>query len=200
MNSIAESKGFEIRGYWIPPFKLLPGKLIRIYIPNFSRLNEPLGFDLALELVDIFAKRNAVSGLDIEHPITYAKNYQYTFLKDYIFPITIKNYLVKKLKVDIKQANSILSYLLISPSQKLNITGYAEKKIATILGLFTRNQAVIFDYYGMSFLDMEQIGIALKQEIDKGKCAIGFDNLQYIEETEPYENFERIILSEATSR
>ena len=183
-----------MRGYYVPPFEVKPRKLIRIYIPNFSRINEPLGFDLALELIDLFSKKKAVSGLDVSLPIPYAKNYQQSFWEKNILIRNAKRYLIKKFSIIPLEADYILLRLGIESNESMSRLGFGKRKALTIKGLVTCNEAVTFDYYGISFDSIDKINYVIKQELDNRKSFIGFDNLQYMGETEPYDCFERIIV------
>lgn len=200
MNPIIENKGFEIRGHWIPPFKLGSGKLIRIYIPNFSMSNQLLGFDLAQELAEIFMNSRPEKGLAVKGQVPYARDYSQNLFAEKIFPLTVAKYLTGKLKVEKDKAKCILAQLGISECQHINETGFTDRKCLTISGLFYSNYALLFDYYGSDAMSMRLIDKLIKSELDKGKCAVGFDNLQYMEDKEPFENVERVIIKAADTK
>ncbi|HEX8425732.1 hypothetical protein [Hymenobacter sp.] len=196
MENIIINKGFVIRGYYVPPFNLVPGKLIRIYIPNFSLLGETLGYDLALEIIRLFSKSQEWEGIKILLPIPYAKNYNQNFWERNIIHQTAGRYLVKKFGATYNQVNDILDKFEVRTNECLSRMKFSDRKLLTIEGLFIRNRLLTFDYYGVSPVGVDKINYVIKQALDKGKCAIGLDNLQFIEEVEPYDNIERIIVSQ----
>ncbi|MDO1452016.1 hypothetical protein Q0590_37450 [Rhodocytophaga aerolata] len=194
-----ESQGFIIRGYLIPPFELKSGKLIRIYIPNFSENNEILGVDLATELIEVFKQSRPEKGLIVKESLPYAKNYAQNRLAEKLFPLSVQKYLTTNLKVPKEEAESIISELGIEPSRRLDKISFTERKYLTISGLYSSNEAIMFDYYGVDAMNIELVNRLIKSKVSKGKCAIGFDNLQYMETNEPFENVERLIIKKATN-
>ncbi len=55
---IFHNKPFELQRMKIPEFELRKGEMVRIYVPNFSKENEPLGGDFAHQLAEVFQKLN----------------------------------------------------------------------------------------------------------------------------------------------
>jgi hypothetical protein len=56
-----------------------------MYIPNFSESNEPLGFDLALELIEIFSQSRPEKGLVVKQAIPYARHYSQNLFSEKFF-------------------------------------------------------------------------------------------------------------------
>lgn len=189
------SQGFTIRGYYVPPFEAEAGKLVRIYIPNFSVTNEKLGFDFSLELCELLYKNKVVVGLNITTSVLYAKNHQHNFWERNFSIKTTKQYLTKKLGVTSGQADDILAELGMSATERMDCLKWSKRKALTMKALLVYNSIISFDYYGISADSIDWVNDVIKHELDKGKCLIGFDNLQYMEEQEPYDSFERVVVT-----
>ena len=198
MNKLVINEGCTIHGCYIPPFELVPGKLIRIYAPNFSPANEPLGFQFASELVELFSRNKKTKGLKVALSIPYAKNYRQKFWDRNIKIETSRMYLTNKFKSTPTQADEIIHELELDANIPFSRIELTERtfltKLLTIKGLFIKNEALSFDYYGIGPSGEDKMNRIIKQELGKGRCAIGFDNLQFLEEAEPYDCFERIIV------
>ncbi|PJJ60018.1 hypothetical protein [Hymenobacter chitinivorans] len=194
MQHLVHNTGIVVSGFRLPPFKLTPGKCIRIYVPNFSVLNEPLGADLALELIALLRGQRAGAGLALADPLPYARNFPLTFWESLLFPISLRTYLHRKCQVSYPQADEVLRRLSIPPAGRWGSIGLGRQRMAVTLALLARHEAVVFDYYGLSPVSTEQLNVLITQELAQGKCLIGFDNAQYMEPTEPDAGFERIVL------
>jgi hypothetical protein len=96
-----------------------------------------------------------------------------------------------------EEAKTILLNLGIESTRRLDRLSFSERKYLTISGLFCIHNALLFDYFGIDAMNLGLIDTLIKAEIDKGKCAIGFDNLQYMDTFEPFENIERMIINKA---
>ncbi|QNE40019.1 hypothetical protein F1C16_10840 [Hymenobacter sp. NBH84] len=154
-----------------------------------------MGFDLALELVDLLSKNKVVAGLSISVPVPHAKNYQQNFLERNISIKTAKQYLLKKFNIVSSRADNILDDLGISANERISWLKWSKRKALTIKGLLANNNIISFDYYGISADSIDWINDIIQHELNKEKCFIGFNNLQYMEEQEPYDNFERIVVA-----
>jgi hypothetical protein len=175
---------------------LKSGKLIRIYIPNFSVGNQPLGFDLTVELIKIFSQSRPEKELIVNETIPYARHYSQNLLFEKLFPLTVEKYLTQKLNVEKEKAKAMLADLGIEATRQLNRISCTENKYLTIRGLFCTKKALLVDYYGLDAMSIGLIDGLIKTELGKGNCAIGFDNLQYMEQSEPFENVERLIIKQ----
>lgn len=182
-KSIFHSKSFEINGIQIPEFELKSGSLIRIYIPNFNN-DEPLGFDLTIELIKRFQNQK------IDLP--WAKNHQQNYLSAFFNPLTVKKYLMNKMKINKVNSEKIIHELKLAPNEKYEHLSFNNKKALIIKACFEKNESIILDYYGVSAMGIAVLEKIVNTEINKGKSAIAFDNLQFAHENEPFENIKPI--------
>ena len=160
------------------------GSLVRIYLPNFNRENVPLGFDLAIELMNRFQQLNS--------DLAWAKNYRQNMIKEFFSPLTVKKYLAKNMQIEADGAREIADELGVELDEKIERIGFTKRKALIIKGTFQQKDSIMLDYYGVDAQSIRFLETVINLEIEKGKCAIGFDNLQYAEKVEPFENIIRI--------
>ena len=183
-NSIFHNKEFEINGIFIPEFELNNGSLIRIYIPNFNVENLPLGFDLTIELIKRFQNQ--------KNYFPWAKNYRQNTVVEFLNPLTVNKYLINKMRIDKPNAKRIAEEIGINLNEKFEYLSFKNKKALIIKAWFEKNDSILLDYYGVDAMGIEFLEKLVNTEIEKGKSAIAFDNLQFANEKEPYENIKPI--------
>ncbi|MEM9834682.1 MAG: hypothetical protein AAF944_28930 [Bacteroidota bacterium] len=178
MDSIIfHSKEFEMRGARVPEFKLQAGNLIRIYVPNFGNEHLPLGYDLAIELAKRFQDQNT--------DILWAKNYRKSSLYEFIIPLTVKSYLLNKMKIDLATANRIVSEVGVKLSDRFERLDFTNQKALIVKANFEKSNSILLDYYRVEAMGIEFLESVVNSEIEKGKAAIAFDRLEYVVEHEP---------------
>lgn len=187
INSIFRSKRIEINGIHIPEFELKSGVLIRIYIPNFNIENLPLGFDLTEELLKRFQNQKS--------DFIRAKNYEQNTVIEFFNPLTVKKYLINKMRIDHPVAKKIVEEIGINLYDKFSHLSFNNRKALIIKACFEKNESIILDYYGVDVMGIKFLEKIVNTEINKGKSAIAFDNLQFAHEKEPYENTKPIRIS-----
>jgi len=170
-NSIFHSKGFEISGISVPEFDLRRGNLIRIYTPNFNDENQPLGFDLTIELIKYF--QNQKSNLP------WAKNYRQNTAAELLNPLTVKKYLINKMRIEKQIAKKIAEEIGIGITDKFEHLNFTNKKALIIKALFEKNECILLDYYGVDAIGIGFLEKLVNLEIEKGKSAIAFDRLEF---------------------
>lgn len=190
-KSTFHSENFEINGIQIPEFELKSGNLIRIYIPNFNNENKPLGFDLTIELIKRFQNQKT--------NLPWAKNHQQNFFSSFLNPLTVHRYLMNTMKIDKVNSEEIIDELKLNPNEKYEHLSFNNKKTLAIKAHFKKNDSILLDYYGVSVSEIEILEKIVNTEINKGKSAIVFDNLQYAHEKEPYKNIKPIKITLPTS-
>ncbi|MCD8445745.1 hypothetical protein [Tenacibaculum finnmarkense] len=183
-NNIFHNKKFEINGIYVPEFKLKSGNLIRIYIPNFNFENLPLGFDLTIELIKRFQNQKT--------DFPWAKNYRQNSIIEFLSPLTVNKYLINKMSINKLTAKIIAEEIGISLNEKFEYLSFKNKKALIIKAYFEKNDYILLDYYGVDATGIEFLENLINTEIEKGKSAIAFDNLQYANKKEPYENIKAI--------
>ena len=179
-NTIFYSKGFKINGKLIPGFELQKGRLIRIYIPNFDGDNKPLGSYLMFELIKYFQNKIPKS--------PWAKDYWQPRLWELLRPLTVERYLTGKMKIGKNRARELSQGLQISLNDKLDYLSFSIRKALIIKAYFVNHDFIIFDYYGVDAMGIRYLEDVVNGEIENGKSAIAFDNLEYACENEPYGN------------
>ncbi|MFI1742872.1 hypothetical protein, partial [Thalassobellus sediminis] len=179
-NSIFHNKEFELNGISVPEFELKSGKLIRLYIPSVRII----GFDLTIELIKRFQKKNK--------NLPWAKNHSQNSILEKLFPLTVEKYLIKKKKIDKQNAKRIADEIGIKLNDKFEEIGFINRKALIIKTLFEKNSSILIDYYGVDAIGIKKLEGIVNTEIEKGKTGIAFDLLEYVEEKEPFENIERI--------
>ncbi|AGC78024.1 hypothetical protein LX97_03114 [Nonlabens dokdonensis] len=182
-NTIFYSKEFEINGISVPDFELRSGKLIRIYVPSVRIIE----FDLTIESIKHLQKTNA--------NLPWAKNYSQNSFIERLFPLTVEKYLIQKMKIDKNNASRIANELDIGLNERLELINFTNRKALIIKAHFEKSNSIIIDYFGVGAVGIKKLEQIVNSEIKKGKTGIAFDSLQYMEENEPYENIERIIIN-----
>jgi hypothetical protein len=180
----------------VPPFELRPGWLVRVYIPNFSqRTHEPLGRDLAAQLAGVlqFMAGPAASGADAR---PYARPYEYRLRDRFPWPLSAARYLQRQYQASAEQAGQILQELGLDERQPMSTLAFGLRLLLALKGLWLRHEAVLFDFYGLQADTTQRVEQALAQELARGKAAIAFDNLQFIEPQEPLLYTERVVVTE----
>ncbi|UFH31809.1 hypothetical protein LNP04_17865 [Chryseobacterium sp. C-71] len=190
-KSTFHNENFEINGIQIPEFELKSGSLIRIYIPNFNNENKPLGFDLTIELIKRFQNQKT--------NLPWAKNHQQNFFSSFLNPLTVHRYLINTMKIDKVNSEVIIDELKLNPNEKYEHLSFNNKKTLAIKAHFKKNDSILLDYYGVSASEIEILEKIVNTEINKGKSAIVFDNLQFAHEKEPYKNIKPIKITLPTS-
>ncbi len=183
-NSIFHSKEFELNGISVPEFELQSGNLIRIYIPNFDTKNQPLGFDLTIELIKHFQNQKS--------DFFWAKNYRQNSIAELLNPLTVEKYLINKMRIEKLTAKKVADEIGIGLTDKFERLSFTNKKALTIKALFEKNECIMLDYYGVDAIGIGFLEKLVNSEIEKGKSAIAFDRLEFKADKEPYENIEPI--------
>ncbi|RBP26418.1 hypothetical protein DFR65_1177 [Oceanihabitans sediminis] len=183
-NSIFHNKEFELNGISVPEFELKSGNLIRIYIPNFDSENQPLGFDLTIELIKHFQ--------NIKSDFPWAKNYRQNSIVELLNPLTVEKYLINKMRIEKLTAEKIADEIGIKLIDKFEYLNFTNKKALIIKVLFEKNECIMLDYYGVDAIGIGFLEKLVNSEIKKGKSAIAFDRLEFKADNEPYENIKPI--------
>ncbi|UOQ70930.1 hypothetical protein [Hymenobacter cellulosilyticus] len=201
MSPELQSAGFWLQGCWVPPFEVGSGQLLRVYIPNFGP--DPtlyLGRDWALTLA---AALNNPGRLPISKParqVPYAANFRRAGLWELLRPLTTEQYLIKTLGLSPAQARSILGEVNLPATQLMKNLALVWQKILTIKGLFATHSGIFFDYYEVGAApQITLLEEAIDQEMRRGKWAVGFDNLQYMEAHEPFDSIRRLQITAGTA-
>lgn len=184
LNTIFHNKEFEIKGIRVPAFRLQPGKLIRVYVPNHDAQSNPLGHNFCITLIKRFKKQNP--------DLHWVKDYSARRIFSFLPSPTVEKYLTRKLHIPPKKAYEIMELLEIDSHKKMDHLILGKRKALIMKAVFQKAESILFDYYGVGAAEIDLLEKTINEEIENGKAAIGFDRLEYAVEKEPYENIEPV--------
>ncbi|WP_405207159.1 hypothetical protein [Aquimarina sp. LLG6339-5] len=183
-NTIFHSSRFEFKGIPIPEFDIESGKLIRLCVPNFDSKGNSLVHDFRYGLLSHYEK---------EIPkVKWSKEYKESLFRRYINPLTVENYITKKLNTDRIKAKSIAEYLELNSKEKIDKLILGKRKALAIKCDFEKYETLIFDYYGVGANEIKYLERIIDNEIEKGKSGIAIDRLEFNQNDEINKNIERI--------
>ena len=96
------------------------------------------------------------------------------------------------MQIDKLTAKRIAEEIGINLNEKFEYLSFKNKKALIIKASFEKNDSILLDYYGVDAMGINFLENLINTEIEKGKSAIPFDNLQFANEKEPYENIKPI--------
>lgn len=182
MDLILKCKGIEIEEYFIPPFTLYAGEVVRFWIQIVPKNANKSGYEISQILRKILTSKKEQEGLEINHHIPFAESILEKNILSTIFPLTVKKYLQKKRKLNLTQIQDILQELNLNSKDKIGYLDFTTRKSLSISSLFKKCDCISFDYYGLDPLGTDKIDNLIMKAIKAGKSAIGFDNLYFFEE------------------
>ena len=183
-NTIFHSSRFEFRGIPIPEFYMESGKLIRLCVPNFDSKGNSLVHDFRYGLLSHYEK---------EIPkVKWSKEYEENLFRRYLNPLTVENYITKKLNTDRIKTKCIAEYLELNPKEKVDKLILGKRKALSIKCDFEKYENLIFDYYGVGANEIEYLERIIDNEIEKGKSGIAIDRLEFNQNDEINKNIEQI--------
>jgi len=184
MTEVFHIPEFEIKGIRMPEFKLKKGNLIRVYTPYLDSNNIPLGFDLNIELIKVLQSKKT--------DLPWAKNYSQSRVMDFLRPLTVKRYLLKKMRITHNDALKIVNEIEINFNDKFEHLNFTKRKALIIKATFNKSNVILLDYLGVSADGIQFLEKLVNTEIEKGKSAIAFDRIEFAIDKEPYENITQI--------
>jgi len=182
-NTIFHSSKFEFKGIPIPEFDMESGKLIRLCIPNFDSDGNDLVRDFRYELLNHFEK--------IIPKSKWSKEYSKSGILKLWKSITVEDYVINKLNTDKTKAKKIAEYLELDFKEKVDKLILGKRKALAIKCDFEKYETLIFDYYGVGANEIEYLERIVDAEIEKGKCGIAIDRLEFNQNDETNKNINR---------
>ncbi|WP_298516617.1 hypothetical protein [uncultured Kordia sp.] len=177
------SKPFKIEGIQIPEIVLTKGKLVRLYVPNLIKKDVPI--DLKLKIINHFQNK--------DH-LPWAKNFSPDSFIEKFYPLTVERYLLKVMKLNKYKAIQAIEEIEVNFEDRFNYLDHIKKRALIIKANFLKHDVILFDYYAIGLLGAKLIENIVNTEIEKGKSAIAFDSLEYMEAYEPFANIQRLIV------
>ncbi len=178
---------FEIKGIKIPAFKLESKKLVRLCLPNFDAEGNDLVHDFRYGLLSYFEK--------IIPKIKWSKEYSETGFRKLLKPITVEKFIMDRLNLSKTESKIIAEYLELDSTEKLNKLNFGKQKALAIKCDFESYQTLVFDYYGITANENDYLEKIVDAEIEKGKCAIAIDRLEFNQKDETNKNINRVKIS-----
>jgi len=183
-KSIFFSHQFEFKGNIVPEFELKSGKLIRICLPTFGLKNNYLVSPYRFELLKYF--QNKIPNTK------WSKEYSETVFRKLFKPLSVEDYIMKKLNYTKEQAKYMADYLELKVDEKVKKLIIGQGKALAIKCDFEKYDSLIFDYYGVGAGEIDYLERIVDAEIRNGKSAIVLDRLEFQVKEEVYDNIERI--------
>lgn len=178
------SSSFEFKGIPIPEFNLKSGKLIRLCVPNFDSMGNSLVHEFRFELLRHYEKEIPKA--------MWSKEYEENLFRRYLNPLTVENYIRKKMNTDRITAKSISDYLELNCKEKIYKLILGKRKALAIKCDFEKHDTLIFDYYGVGANEIQYLEKIVDSEIKKGKCGIAIDRLGFYQKDEVNKSIEQI--------
>jgi hypothetical protein len=197
MKPLIENKGFKWKGFEIPAFTLNEGEMIRFWIQIIPTSDNISGYELARELKDILIKRKPITGLTINTSVSFAGDIDENKMKNLIYPLRVAEYLKKKRKLNREISDLVMQKLQLKGQEKIIEIELMKRKQLSIASLYELENCIAFDYYGLDPTGEEKVTELVRDKVYEGKSAIGFDNLYYLTEKEPYDFIKRIIVKKS---
>jgi len=183
-NSIFHSQKFNFKGIDIPDFDLKLGGIVRLCIPNFDSKGNSLVHNFRYDLLNHFEK--------MIPDIKWSKEYSVTGFKKLLKPITVEDYIMRNLNVDITHSRIIAEYLKLDSNEKVKNLILGKQKALAIKCDFINYETLIFDYYGVGATEFNYLEKVVDNEISKRKCGIVIDRLEYNQKDETNKNITQI--------
>ena len=182
-NTIFHSPKFEFKGIPIPEFDMESGKLTRLCVPNFDSNGNDLVRDFRYELLNHFET--------IIPKSKWSKEYSKSGILKFWKSITVENYIIKKLNTNTVNAKMIAEYLDLDFKENVDKLILGKRKALAIKCDFENYETLIFDYYGVGANEFEYLEKIIDAEIEKGKCGIAIDRLEFNKKEETNKNINR---------
>ncbi|NMH89973.1 hypothetical protein [Flavivirga algicola] len=178
------SPEFEFEGISIPEFDVEYGKLIRLCIPNFDSMGNSLVHRFRYGLLNRFEEKIPKA--------KWSKEYKESIFRKSLKPLTVENYITKKLNIDKTKAKDIAEYLELNPNEKVRDLILGKSKALAIKCDFEKYDTLVFDYFGVGAMDFEFLEKIVDFEIKRGKRGVTIDRLEYNQDEEKNENIEQL--------
>ncbi|MDP5168872.1 MAG: hypothetical protein NWR72_01400 [Bacteroidia bacterium] len=195
-TTILECQGFRHSSSNIPAFQLSLGGIARIYIPMISKYRGRVKYDLENDLVDFLIQKRPIQGLKVDTTMLRASHISTLSLKNRILPPTIESYLKREKCTHPAILALVRQYIPNPLDTKLNEVGQVHKRMLSIISCLVKSDVVIFNYFGLSPVEVEELNAFLLEVVTQNKAAIGFDSLPYLTEEETNSKIQRIIVEE----
>lgn len=168
---------FKINEYLIPEFSLERGKMFRFWIEIIPRKEtDSNGFKISKKIQKSIINYS-IENYNLKIHICLDKVKLKTL--DFLKPITVREYLKSKLNLDNSKVDFILTSFEIKPSCEIRKLNQQNQKIVSIIEGIESNKITVFDFFGLSAQQEEDLMTYLTTKLEEGKILIANDNLYY---------------------
>ena len=172
---LLRSSAFNIEEFQIPDFILNKGEMVRFWVQTM-----PMSGNDTESVWGIRKMREMIKKLNSENKkIQFCPNRVKRNWTDYVKSKTVNEYLKSRFGFADDIIEALMAQFGIKPTYQVKNLGTGHQKVFSMLCAFQGNEIVAFDYYGLSPLTKQQLTEFVKNELSKGKSAIGFDDLAY---------------------
>lgn len=184
-NMLVESKGFQVEGFKIPPFKLKEGDIIVLYIGNALEAQS-----LKEKLFLLFSGKEKRASLVLNEKFEAVPNIFPKGIKEIFFPTTVKKYVHQNAKKPEDILSKLVTFDRIRLETKIITLPSRPRKLISLFTICSHTNKIIFDLDGLDPLGAENVfGEVEKKLRNENGAAIlidsflGFENkcTQFIE-------------------
>lgn len=176
---IAQSTGFDIGRFGIPPFELNQGELLGICLYGGQHF-----FDLRMNLVALFTGRKTNPQLVMHQKLHFVEHFKESNFRSLFFPTTVKRYLASNgnLNEDVLKRLYELDKR-VRPATKVKSLGGNPRKWLSLFATLSLSDKIIFDLSGQDPPGAEQTLEIVKQYVDRGGAAVLLENCEDSEDS-----------------
>lgn len=178
MNQILiECKGISNDIFSLPPFTLLKGETIGIYIGNND------SYSTQQFLTAIFTGKAQYKNTLVYKDFTFVDYVWESCWRRIFFPVTVGEYLKKHSNLKNSYAQKIYEIDWINKKTKINRLPGNPRKLLSLYSVLSKKENIITDFAGQDQQGMIMAAEIIKKETIKGSSAILFDVFKTFEDT-----------------
>lgn len=163
---IAQSKGFQIDDFKIPPFELNEGDFIVLYIGNTLKSQY-----LRKKLFAFFSGKEKEPNLVFNEKIEVVSNIYLKGIKEVLFPTTVKKYVYRNAKRPKDILSKLVAFDRITSGTKIATLPSTSRKLISLFTTYSHTTKIIFDLGGLDLLGSEKVFCEVKRKLEKEKGA-----------------------------
>lgn len=188
-----ECLGLELKGFYIPPFKLEKGFVVRLWVDN--SISDFHSFIKTFSCV--LCRKTTDSKIILADSFYEVKKIKENYLQKTFFPKTVKEYLNKKGIEINKEQLTVLQSFDIEINVKLKNLMFRQLRLLEIFTTFEQHNNVILKYFTLGPVEEKQLTNYIEKQILIGKTVVAFDMLSYISDIYSHDNFINIKIEKA---
>jgi len=174
---IIRSSGFEIDGFYIPPFELNKGELLNLIIFSGGHF-----FDLERKLRVIFSGKQKQEQILIDQPLQFVENFYDFNYRRFLIPITVQKFLNKSANIEQIDKIDIWKDFNYSKTTKLITIPNYDRRLLALISALSNSKNLMFDLTGIDPKNAISFLKKIKKITNDGGSAIFINNFD--DETE----------------